>query len=413
MLRSFFGILFWILVYSGCAYGAYTFWYVPKFTVTKANSTSKAETVVGVRTALVVFSDYNLNREIAAKVVARKKSVINFRTAGCIHKIYADIEPGDLITRGQNLAKLEGNTAKFDVDEILAKMEQFKARSKEAEISLRVKKETKARVEKAFDQEKTRFSRQKTLFEKNLSTQRVMDEVEKTLQLAQERRDSAADEETLALARQVRLDTELRILETQLARSKMALSDLTLRAPEEARVIKNKLRVGNCVSATTEVLEVYDPSSLEINATIPLILHDKLKSSFESTNVKVRMLEPYSECSSFISGNESASESIGEITYRIPIPKACSARLEYNVRLSFEMPIRALKNIVRLPIEAEKDAGKLFIVENDRLVLQPVKIDARDENWIYVSDGLKLGDKVVTSETGLLLNGIKVKEVDP
>lgn len=413
MFKSIFALLFWLLVYAGGGYAVYAYWFMPKYSV-QANATPDApRRAQAVRVISANRSDHTITRVVQARVVARNKGILNFRTAGCISKVHRDPQPGDLLNENEELAVLSDIQEKLEIAEGEAKVTQFLARISEAKVGLGIKIVVSNRSQKALEDERLRYERRKTLFTKGLTTQQVLETAERALMTAQELRDTSSETQALAEAQLSRLSVELSVIEAQLARARIKLTDMALRPSRPVRVLKSNLRVGLCVTPTTAVLDVYEPDSLEINAEVPTLFISKVAEHLDMNALKIGLKLPVSSCAFHISNVEPSIENTNTQIIRIPIPRDCQDQFPHNLSLSLTVPTQKLLGVVQLPRNAERSANTVFVVNDNQLSSRVVKISARDGDWIYVRDGLATGDQVLVSATDLAVEGLKVKVLNP
>jgi HlyD family secretion protein len=62
---------------------------------------------------------------------------------------------------------------------------------------------------------------------------------------------------------------------------------------------------------------------------------------------------------------------------------------------------------VKTPVKEEKKVECVFVVENDKLVLRAVKTGIQDNNHIEITEGLKVGEAVVTAPYSLISRTLK------
>jgi len=71
-----------------------------------------------------------------------------------------------------------------------------------------------------------------------------------------------------------------------------------------------------------------------------------------------------------------------------------------------------LKNIFSIPVNAISENNEVYIVNNDNeLVLRQLSILKKYSDFVIVKDGLKAGERIVTSKLSTASNGIKVNPV--
>lgn len=71
----------------------------------------------------------------------------------------------------------------------------------------------------------------------------------------------------------------------------------------------------------------------------------------------------------------------------------------------------AIEDVVRLDREYVHDGDTVWVMKNNELEIRDTKIDFRDAQYAYVSEGLESGDEVVTTTLATVANGVQLRKV--
>ena len=82
------------------------------------------------------------------------------------------------------------------------------------------------------------------------------------------------------------------------------------------------------------------------------------------------------------------------------------------VRVSFEGP--PLSDVYRIPRSALHNDNQIWILgKEEKLAIRPVETLWRDEENVYVRDGLNPGDSLITSALAVPVDGMQLRSAKP
>ena len=73
------------------------------------------------------------------------------------------------------------------------------------------------------------------------------------------------------------------------------------------------------------------------------------------------------------------------------------------------IPGRQLENVVHIPAKALRDRDTVWIVSEEKIQVRNVKIAHVDFDDVYLSGGIRIGEKIITSPVKGAANGMKVQ----
>ena len=296
---------------------------------------------------------------IRAKIGAEVK--VGARISGRVEKLYANI--GDLVKKGQRIAQIE--------------QEDLKAKVNEARMNLKV-------VEATLELNQKNLQRMKNLYEKDYVSKDKVDVAERDLKAAE------------AQAGQIR--ESIRYNETQMTYA-------NIYAPISGVIASVATQQGETVSASSlnvpTFVTIVDLHRLEIYAYVDETDIGKIKPGLDA---------------SFAVDSFPDKDFKGKVTAIYPKATIQDNVVYYITVISIENPEGKLKpdmtvnatillnkreNVLAVPNKSIKREGGrkvVTILENNKPVQKAVKTGWKDSAYTEIVEGLKEGDKVVTSE---------------
>lgn len=262
-----------------------------------------------------------------------------------------------------------------------------------AENDLRAARAELAAANAAMSLAALSAERQRTLFERNAAARAVVEDADANLATTRARVDAA----TVAVER-----------------AKDALSYTQLRAPHEGTISAVEANQGEVVAAGQVVLRLVTENRRHAVFDVPEVLY---RTAPEDATIALRLV------------TDPAITATGTIEEVAPL--ADRSTRSYRVRVTVDgngapMPFGApvigtlvlsKDELVRLPASAlatsEKGAA-VFVVDGqtDTLQRRPVHVSRFDERFLYVSSGLKAGERVATTGVAKLRDGEQVRIQD-
>jgi RND family efflux transporter MFP subunit len=296
---------------------------------------------------------------IRAKIGAEVK--VGARISGRVEKLYANI--GDVVKRGQVIARLE--------------QEDLKAKVNEAKMNLGV-------VEANLELSQKNLQRMQNLYAKDYVAKDLVDVAERDYKAA------------VAQSNQIR--ETIRFNETQ-------MSYANIYAPISGVIASVATQQGETVSASAlnvpTFVTIVDLNRLEIYAYVDETDIGKIKPGLEAT---------------FTVDSFPDKDFEGKVTAIYPKATIEDNVVYYITVISIENPEGKLKpdmtvnatillnkrgNVLAVPNKAiKREGGKkvVTVLENNKAVQKAVKTGWKDSAYTEIVEGLKEGDKVVTGE---------------
>jgi membrane fusion protein (multidrug efflux system) len=233
------------------------------------------------------------------------------------------------------------------------------------------------------------------------------------------------NERAIAAEKEAAADVEAR--KADLARAKLSLDYSTIRAPISGIVGAAQLSEGALVvqndTATLATIQQTDPIYADFTEPVSELV--RLRRAFEAGDleriapdaIKVRLVlddgSLYPVAGKLLFSEAKVDANTGQVTLRGEFANPRRDLLPgMYVRVRIEQGIDS--DAIAVPQQAVQRNGggssEVFLVRDDnRVVLQPVRIGSAQEGQWFVTEGLKAGDKVVVEGFQKFAPGDKVK----
>ncbi len=283
----------------------------------------------------------------SGSVFSRNEALVAAEVSG---RLIMVANVGDIIKKGQVLAKLDGTLAKLEVAEFNAEMQQEEAKSK------------------FLVQEVARLKR---LAKTNNAAQTLL---EKTIS---EKDTSRA---------------ELAVAKARLEQAKFRLKRSVVRAPFNGTVVNQTLRTGEWVNSGNAVVYLVDTASLEVRARVSL-------SALQYLQVNDELL---------VKGNKNQHQMV--IHSLVPVGDPQSRLLELRLQglpgnmaigqaIRVAVPTAAARHVLAVPRDAlvlRRTGSSVYVISDENKAQRvAVQTGVASHALIEVSGNLKAGDRVV------------------
>ena len=371
------------------------------------------------------------------------------------------VKEGDHVKKGQLLAKILPDIYQSNVDRMVATLNSSKAGYEGAKSRLE-------QAESQFEREKLNYDRNKKLYDEKLISSSDFETVKSSYNVAKAEVDAAKQNVDAS-------DYNVRSTGASLKEAQDNLKKTTIFAPVDGTISKLNVEKGERVVGTSQMagtemmslanlnemevsvdvnendivrVNVGDTSTIEVDAylgkkfkgIVTEVSNSATTSSALSTDqvtnfkVKVRILrESYADISdpehpgkSVFNPGMSATVDImtKKVNDVLSVPiQAVTTRdtsLKNQSGMKTKNPDELEEGIDEVHVvdekakEKEKEEKKtecVFVIENGKTKLAPVKVGIQDNNYIEIKEGLKAGEEVVTAPYNLISKILK--EGDP
>ncbi|MDY7031330.1 MAG: efflux RND transporter periplasmic adaptor subunit [Thermodesulfobacteriota bacterium] len=341
--------------------------------------------------------------------------------SGKIVQVNPKLETGEMILKGEILFKIDSTNYTASYEETRGVVQQWENAiirlKKQYDIDTKRLKTIKRNRALAWAE----FERIRKLFEtNNIGTRSGVDKSEQVYNSALDQADQMAQAVALYPIQIKETESSLSSARARLAFAKSNLVRCEVRAPFYGRIKWVSLEKGQYVTPGQNVVILADDSVLEIH--VPLDSRDASKwlcfdgaksngktawfSGLKKVQCKIRWTEDNS--GQTWEGQLHRVVKFDQQTRTLTVAVRFNADTEMKKNpqslplvqgmfCSVMIPGRSLKNVFRLSRQAVSFQNTVYLVVDNRLKTVPVKVARMEGENVYVCDGLKVGDMVVTT----------------
>lgn len=399
----------------------------------------KAPTVVGVR--VVEQHLPGGGTRYAATIGPSRQVDLAFKVGGYVQELlqvqgpdgqYHAVQEGDQVTKGTVLARLRQDDfvvkqqqAKAQLAEAQASAEQARAQGAEAQAGRDQAKAQLAEAQALHEQARLDRERASQLFAAQSLTKPEYDAAEAKFLSTQAKVHGAQAQGHLAQASMDKAKAQLQMIQArvhsaqaQLAEVELTLRDSALKAPMDAVVLKRSIEVGTLIAAGNVGFVLADTATVEAVFGVPDVTVQRLRLGQE-----------------LVVNTEAVPgvEWRGQITRIAPSADAKSRVFEVEVTLRNPKQQLKVGSIASLQVADERSAGPVAVVPLSAIVRpkdQPtgyavfvvddhagkpvarsrgVKLGETFGNMVAVSEGLQLGERVITTGAAQVVDGDPIR----
>ena len=334
------------------------------------------ERIRAIKTYTVSLHASGRSRKFPGVVEATDTSRLSFEVSGNVTKVLVDT--GDRVVAGQELAALDAEPYKLDVQAAEADLGSARAGFKEKSLEL---------------------ERQKALFAKKWISQAALDQAEAAFETAK---------------------NDVEIAQSKLSRVRRDLGKTVLRAPFDAIVAARSVDPFVEINRGEPLFEIFAEGALQIALSIPETVIDQINLGLPATIVLPSIGS--CDCGAVVSeiGSSAGAANAFPVKATLFHPPASvrpgmTAEAEFLLGgedsvANFLIPIAALAaaNQSDQPIGLSSHVY-VFDAVNSVVQERPVKVRAGTGRYVEVYDGLQPGEVIAAAGVSFLSDGLKVK----
>lgn len=368
-----------------------------------AGTPPETPAVVDVTSAAAITRNLERGLEVVGSLAADEEVVIGAQAPGELAELKVDF--GSFVTAGQVIAQIDQRDAKLRIEQAEAALRQTMARlgMKEGEkFEARQNAEVKI-AQGALDLATVELDRAARLIEKGDIARAVYDQARINQGLAQARHQAAVDA----------VNQQLAIVEQQraaLALARKALTDTVVRAPITGAVKEKFAARGAYLAVGGRILSLVKINPLRLRADVPEYAAAAAKVG-QSMTLRVEAFPEQTFTGRVVRIGASLSEQTRALTVEAEVLNPRNLLrpgmfAKSNLILSKSTPV------VLVPQRAVITAAgltKLFVIESGRVVERIVRTGVTDGELVEISEGIRAGEIVATSNTEKLQQGSLIK----
>lgn len=326
----------------------------------------QAEGAIAVKTVTAHFTDYSPYLVISGEVEARYQNDVAFRVTGRVSERYVDV--GDHVTKGEVLARLEQK-------EKMAELESAKA--------------DVVSTTAVLTQAKLTLKRQKSLLDKGFSTRSDYDSAQEAYRVAQGNQKAA---------------------KANLSEAEQTLDDTVLRSEEDGVITARSVEVGQVVEAGGTIFSVARDGARDavfkvhesLFATQPAAPDFSLSLISNPEVIALAHVREISPTIDSTTGTVRVKAAIDSPPQEMTLGAPIAGTAKFKPVHVAILPWSALMS---------KDGNPaVWVVDpaTSKVHLQDVTLSRHETELLFVSDGLREGDEVVTAGVQYLFPGVQV-----
>ena len=349
-------------------------------------------------------------------------TVIIAQVRGQIIAVDPSFEEGSFIRKGQLLIQIDPRDYELEVEHRQVQILQVQAEVKRLEQEVRnLKNRIKiARSDTALA--KKEVVRIKRLAEKKVVSQSNFDRTEQKYLASFERLQGLKNQLALTGPQKEQLNAQLAMARVMLKEARLALERTKITAPFDGWVLEKTIETGQHVNAGQYLGRIYYAGQLETEVNIsvkdlkwfPAGLRDLVSLettiTFENDGTRYHWKGRVTRVKAQMEEKTRTLPVVVEID--APVDAAANPNshlLRPGVFVTVSIKGREVENAYVLPRHVVHDEDMVYIVDADRLRIQPVRVLRAYKDKVVISKGLVDGDLIVKTPLPSAMEGMRVR----
>jgi multidrug efflux pump subunit AcrA (membrane-fusion protein) len=377
------------------------------------------ESTLRVEAVTVEQGDYPVSIVAFGEVSLLNVSVISCEVSGRVVEVNPLLEVGERLGEGDVLVRIDERDYRAAREEAVASVKQLETTLTKLNLQLRYDKERLALQVRTRDLAAKEFERVRKLLENSKVGSLAAVE-------GAERAYNAAATQALSLEQSIEL-LPVQIAETEqalagararLARAEANLERCILKAPFDCRVKSARVELGQLAAPSQPLATLADDSTLEIHVPVDSVdarkwlqfspqaaVEDRTWfASIERRTCRIRWTEDLDghvwqgELHRVVDFSAATRTLVLAVRIDGDVGGAATALpLAEGMFCKVEIPGRGLESVFRVPRTAVTYDHNLYVARTNRLATVAVRVEYVDDRYSYISTGLSVGDRVVTT----------------
>ncbi len=320
--------------------------------------------------------------ETVGSLLAWDESQVRVEINGRVDRLLADL--GDRVKAGQVLVTLDAREYRFQAEQ--------------AEASLRMGRETQARVTAEQEEAKANLERAEELYRREL--------------ISAQERDRWRTQYRVTQALTQLNAADIQRLEAALEAARKKLQDTTIRAPIGGAIAKRHVNLGEFVKDGTPLLTLVVSDPLKYTGTVPERFAPEVRvGQTLQLSVEAHPGQTFAGQVTRVAPAVDVQTRSLALEARVPNP---DGRLRPGFFAKGAVLTRTDQAVTFVPAEAVTyfvGITKVFVVTDGKAEERLVKPGARQGAWIEILEGVTAGEAVATTNLPQLFNGVRVTVV--
>jgi len=232
-------------------------------------------------------------------------------------------------------------------------------------------------------------------------------------------RDLEPENRALVL-RQPQIDTlraQIAARQAEIDQAKLDLKRTEVRAPFFAQILSRRVNLGMQVGTGDTITRLVDVSRYRVRASVPQSHIERLIFADENGTGSVATLRQPSVWGEGVSREGEVTRLVGEldpdsrlaqvlITIDDPLTlETDGPRLLLDAIVQVTLQCEPIRDVVRLPREYLRQNDTVWVYDDAKLAIREVRIAFGNSDYVYITEGLNEGDRVVTTSLASVVEG--------
>ena len=367
--------------------------------------------------AEVELADHQPTFTVYGNTIAGDTVDLRVLVSGEIVALHPDLQAGKTVKAGDVLVKVDSFQYEGALTEAQANLQEAEARLAEVQAKIAYEEAAIKRASGQLAIAERDLQRSRDLLGRGSGTQKTVDD--KQLAVL-ERAQSLEQRQSNLKIEQARVDQQratIKRLEWKVAQAKRDLENTSLKASFDAVISSTSAGLGRNVSANDVVVSLYQEDSQDVrfivtDAQYGRLLSDKAGAVGRPVDVTWTIGGEPVVISGHIErvGAELQSERGGVELFAALDLNSTHIDIRPGAFVEVAVPDKTYTASVLLPETAVYKGNRVYVVENDRLVARTIKAESYTGGNVIIVDGLRPGEKVLTTQIADARDGLKVIE---
>ncbi len=391
----------------------------PRYGRGQTPQTRAASKPVAVAARKVQLASYTPRFSLYGQVIASHRVVMGLPVSGRIIKLNPDLREGARVEKGAFLVTVDDFPYRAVLEEARANLAEAKAKTREISAQLDLERETLKQLEHQLELARREQKRAEKLISQGTISQKILDDAVLLVsqrQVAVQQRRSNIDISNARLEQQGSVEKRLR---WAVKKAERTLRDTRLAAPFDGRILSVNAEIGQYISSSDKLVTIVSDSHLEVRFTLSEDRYgDLLFSGASIIGLPVRIRWRSGRIKRSFQGKltrlapEVAADSGAIVAFAgFENGGEASSLLRIGSFVDIELSGRKIENVARLPESALYNQGRVYLVQDNRLVGRKVRPLRWENGEVLISAGLDEGDLVLVNHLPNIKPDIRVKVV--
>lgn len=376
------------------------------------------EKAYAAETVTAVLADNTPLISVYGEVTAGRQVDLRTLVGGEVVSVHPELKAGGMIGQGEELLAIDRFDYEGALTEAKANLAQAEAQLVEFRGRVELEKANVIRAQEQLEFAAKDLQRAEDLVARGSVTERTVDERKLLVSQRQQVLEQRGNTLDLEEAKVIQQEAVIERLKWRIEEAERNLANTVLKSPFDAIVRSEAAQVGRLVSVNDVVAAVYSRNELEVRFTLSDNQYGRLVA--ESGTVVDREVEviwylgheplTFAAVIDRVGADVASTRGGVDVFARISI-EAGRTPLRPGAFVEVRIPDQRYAETFRLPETAFYGGGRVFVVEEDRLVQRQVDALAIDEGYIIVRGGLKDGETVLSTRIPEAGDGLLIRDV--